>query len=156
MQKEDELALFVDELLELRPRRILEIGSFMGGTLYAWREVCDQVYCIDRRGAAAHGARWVGGDSHETLTRGMAAMLGPFDVLFVDGDHSYGGVRADVEMYAPLVRAGGVIALHDILRRGDAPDIEVWIYWRELSWPGKREIVTQPRTWGGIGVLPQR
>lgn len=33
--------------------------------------------------------------------------------LFVDGDHSYSGVKRDVELYAPRVVPGGFIAFHD-------------------------------------------
>lgn len=36
------------------------------------------------------------------------------DFLFIDGDHAYEGVKADFEMYSPLVRKGGLVALHDI------------------------------------------
>jgi len=45
----------------------------------------------------------------------------PVDMVFVDGDHSYGGCRGDIEAWAPHVRTGGVIAIHDYdaLHRGD-------------------------------------
>lgn len=33
--------------------------------------------------------------------------------LFVDGDHSYLSVKKDIELYAPRVVAGGIIAFHD-------------------------------------------
>ncbi|MDM5356378.1 class I SAM-dependent methyltransferase (plasmid) [Peribacillus sp. RS7] len=33
--------------------------------------------------------------------------------LFVDGDHSYLGVKRDIELYAPRVVRGGFIAFHD-------------------------------------------
>lgn len=33
--------------------------------------------------------------------------------LFVDGDHSYFGVKRDIELYAPRVVPGGFIAFHD-------------------------------------------
>ena len=32
------------------------------------------------------------------------------DLLFIDGDHSYEGVRQDYKMYSKLVRDGGLIA----------------------------------------------
>jgi hypothetical protein len=39
------------------------------------------------------------------------------DVLFVDGDHRYEGVRADLLGYGPKVAADGLVALHDICLR---------------------------------------
>ena len=33
--------------------------------------------------------------------------------LFIDGDHSYLGVKRDIELYAPRVVLGGYIAFHD-------------------------------------------
>jgi predicted O-methyltransferase YrrM len=33
--------------------------------------------------------------------------------LFIDGDHSYLGVKRDIELYAPRVVPGGIIAFHD-------------------------------------------
>lgn len=35
------------------------------------------------------------------------------DLVFLDGDHSYGGVKRDIENFWPLVRPGGVLAGHD-------------------------------------------
>ena len=36
------------------------------------------------------------------------------DLLFVDGDHSYKGVKSDFEKFLPLVTENGIIAFHDI------------------------------------------
>lgn len=36
------------------------------------------------------------------------------DILFIDGDHTYEGAKADLENYGPLVRSGGRIILHDV------------------------------------------
>jgi Methyltransferase domain len=33
--------------------------------------------------------------------------------VFIDGDHSYDGLRGDWLGWAPLVAPGGVVALHD-------------------------------------------
>jgi predicted O-methyltransferase YrrM len=38
---------------------------------------------------------------------------GGFDFVFIDGDHSYEGLREDWETWGPLLVAGGVVALHD-------------------------------------------
>ncbi|MBX2852613.1 MAG: class I SAM-dependent methyltransferase [Phycisphaeraceae bacterium] len=37
----------------------------------------------------------------------------PLDFVYIDGDHSYAGIRADLEAWFPLVREGGIIAGHD-------------------------------------------
>ena len=36
------------------------------------------------------------------------------DFLFIDGDHTYAGVKNDFEGYSKLVKKGGLIAFHDI------------------------------------------
>ena len=57
-------------------------------------------------------------DSHDraTLERVRTFFADrPVDVLFIDGDHTYAGIRSDYEMYGPLVRDGGIVAFHDIV-----------------------------------------
>jgi predicted O-methyltransferase YrrM len=38
----------------------------------------------------------------------------PSDLLFIDGDHSYAAITKDLLLFAPHVRAGGILALHDV------------------------------------------
>jgi|SaaInlV_100m_DNA_2_1039680.scaffolds.fasta_scaffold02887_6 predicted O-methyltransferase YrrM len=45
------------------------------------------------------------------------------DLLFIDGDHSYAGVKADFENYSKFVRPGGWIVLDDYMPHKD-------------NWPG--------------------
>jgi hypothetical protein len=85
---------------------------------------------------------------------------GPLDFLFIDGDHTYAGVKHDYNHYAPLVRAGGVIAFHDILRLESKPQLEVWRFWQELRAEQGNETL-EFVDWGatdamGIGVLVVR
>jgi predicted O-methyltransferase YrrM len=39
------------------------------------------------------------------------------DFLFIDGDHTYQGVKQDFQMYSPLVKKGGIVAFHDIVKQ---------------------------------------
>lgn len=128
--------------------RVLEIGSLFGGTLWwwshlpaiqtlvaidlpsDWEEVSDGV-----REARTHWADWFAhlefidleADSHDPAT--AAAVGGPFDVAFIDGDHTYEGVRADWLTWSPLVRPGGVVAFHDTWPNGDRvePGVVAWV-----------------------------
>lgn len=45
-----------------------------------------------------------------------------YDVLVIDGDHSYEGVKFDFDNYAPLVRPGGFIVIDDY-QSPDWPDV---------------------------------
>lgn len=37
----------------------------------------------------------------------------PLDFLFIDGDHSYDGCLKDFHQWAPKVKVGGILAMHD-------------------------------------------
>jgi len=47
---------------------------------------------------------------------------GPFDVIVIDGDHSYEGVKADFERYAGLLETDGVLIVDDY-GSDDWPDV---------------------------------
>jgi cephalosporin hydroxylase len=99
------------------------------------------------------------GSSHEdsTLRQVAWALRGRLaDLLFIDGDHTYGGVKSDWEMYSPLVTKGGVVAFHDINDTQFHHDVgcEVDKLWKELE--GEKYEFTIHREWGGIGAMVLR
>jgi predicted O-methyltransferase YrrM len=170
IQKEQELASFLALLLDQPPEVVVEIGSDAGGTLWAWQQLpgVRRVIGVDQpdgpysSGATlnGHGAEVVHGDSHDpaTLQALQDLLAGDLvDLLFIDGDHAYEGVKADFQMYSPLVRPDGIIAFHDICHHTDPrhADVGVDMLWRQLdAAKGRKDvIVTDPPTWGGIGVL---
>lgn len=54
--------------------------------------------------------RWLVGHSVLMAERVPDDVL---DFVFIDGDHSYAGCLADIEAWAPKVKAGGLIGGHD-------------------------------------------
>lgn len=170
----------IAQLLELvradRPMRVLEIGTANGGTLYLLAAASaprSRVLSLDVRGfdwtrlrvyrtcvARRHIEVWTRDSYHQETRDEVAAFFGrPLDVLFVDGDHAYEGVKRDYELYAPLVRSGGLIAFHDIV---DGPASSVGgvpRFWREIrdELGDAQELVESWQQQGyGIGVGRRR
>jgi predicted O-methyltransferase YrrM len=52
----------------------------------------------------------------DSVDAGLAWAGGPIGLLFLDGDHRYEAVKADLAAWAPHVAPGGWIAFHDYTR----------------------------------------
>lgn len=79
-------------------------------------------------------------DSHAEETRDAveAALDGhAVDFVYIDGDHSYEGVKRDFESYVSLVADDGIVGLHDI----DNPNTGISRFWAELGECYRTEIV---------------
>lgn len=116
--------------------------------------------CSNRRILRALGhwpdGRLLVGDSHSERSRDRVAYwlkdLGGLDFLHIDGDHTAAGVRRDYALYAPMVRRGGVIVLHDVA--GEAfPGVVS--FWQELerTEPETLTLLEGRTDWGGLGVV---
>lgn len=57
--------------------------------------------------------RWVRSTGVEAARNHTALGLGPVDFVFIDGDHSFEGLRSDWEMWSQLVAREGIVTLHD-------------------------------------------
>ncbi len=122
-QDATELWEFCQRLAKLNPQRGLEIGNFCGGTTLFWQTLAPLIVSIDLEPAnhedgqfpcgRLSDVKFILGDSHAQETRLRAEEFAPYDFLFIDGDHTREGVRMDYEMYAPLVRRGGIVGFHD-------------------------------------------
>ena len=179
-QLREELVDLGQILAGRRPESALEIGTARGGTLFFLTRLASSratIVSVDlpggqfgggyparrtlmykrfaRRDQVVHLLR---GDSHssEMLVRVKAALGGKLlDYLFIDGDHSYAGVKRDFEMYAQLVGGGGLIAFHDIANGPPESVGGVPEFWQELKGASHYdELLRDPRqTSGGVGII---
>lgn len=168
-----EIAGLLGTFEQLKPRIILEIGTLLGGTLFLFSKLAPRdalVVSVDlpkphwRESIVRSFVRGdqkihtLGADSHkqETLERVGKILDGrKIDFLFIDGDHSYEGVKRDFEMYGPLVREGGVIAFHDIVPGLEEVAGKVSVFWKELKSKYRNEEFVRDWNQGaaGIGVI---
>jgi len=127
VQELDEFRWLISEVEKLKPSVILEIGVHHGGSLKFWEAILkpgDLLVGVDYEpqldwNVAASDRRIVivtGNSTAEETVRGVREALGGrlVDFAFLDGSHEYETVRMDFENYAPMVRNGGIIAIHDI------------------------------------------
>ena len=103
--------------------RILEIGVHRGGMVETLAKAYPHatIVGIDNDYSSLKFTDFIKieGDSHDPEVRDQAAShfgRHPVDFIFIDGDHTLESVRKDYEMYASMVKPGGIIAFHDIMR----------------------------------------
>jgi hypothetical protein len=54
-----------------------------------------------------------GRSQDETVYNQIISIESKYDLVFIDGDHTYDGVKKDIELYSPL--CNGLLIFHDIL-----------------------------------------
>jgi predicted O-methyltransferase YrrM len=176
-----------------RPEVVVEIGSARGRSTCALALACrlngkGKVYAIDPHNLNSWTHTGTGMDNGGFLRGRLAAYeLTPWcevlqmgsaeaaadwsrmiDFLFVDGDHTYEGVRRDFELFRPFLTDKALVAFHDSLweyQKGEAayrPDIGVPRYLQELREAGYHSVtvpvlngltVLYPKA-GGFQFLP--
>ena len=174
-QISEEIQLFFRMLADIKAIRMLEIGVLFGGTTFLFSNALQEkgtlisididlpdVYrqflprvASDKR-VTIHLLKL---DSHspDTLQIVEAILKGEqLDAVFIDGDHTYEGVKRDYEMYSPLVRSRGLIGFHDIVHHVGDKHCKVEKLWKEIKATGAQvtDIINSPKQGKcGIGVL---
>lgn len=96
-------------------------------------------------------ARYMLGDSKDAAQIRFAETYGPYDFIFIDGDHSYEGVLADYRNYGPI---GRIVGFHDISHPEDSPAYGATKVWNEVR--ADRDEYLEIRSGGsykGIGLM---
>lgn len=75
-----------------------------------------------------------------------------YQYIYVDGDHSYKGVKLDYFLFWPRLDKGGFMSFHDVVAKGhvDKGLFGVWKFWKELR--GNKITLPFPRE-SGLGIV---
>lgn len=168
IQRPAELAELLVLVSALQPRSIVELGVNVGGTLWAFSEICPaaQLIAVDNQQDGVEARRdhrdlatFVLGNTHSVKTKKQICALlddGQADVIFLDADHSYRATTMDWRDYSPMVRPGGLFAFHDI-EPNPHPGFGSHLVWQEIRNTGRPTIEIVARDDGmsqcGIGVV---
>ena len=188
-QKQNEWFDFLKEIMNLdKPvKLILEIGCYDGGGTVSFSHLTEELISIDQAevprfdqfgyppNSPIKGSdyikqnckfNYVSPDSHSLAVFNKVKEIlngRELDVLFIDGDHTYGGAKQDFVLYSDLVRKGGMIALHDVLQSEfhEQHGCFVHEFWDEVkpNYDYVEYIYDYPfgsgecSEWGGIGII---
>lgn len=180
LQNKVELQEFIKLVAKNRPRIIIEIGTHFGGTFFLFSRFGSPdalLISIDlptwnlkggygrlrsffyRSFRSKHQKMiFIAQDSHHPSTLKEVKnhlKCKEIDLLFIDGDHSYEGVKKDFEMYSPLVKNNGMIAFHDIVVHDQSENCGVNKFWNEIKESFVHQEIVEnwnQKHWG-IGLL---
>lgn len=182
LQVHSEIVSLLKYVKKAKPKVMVEIGTANGGTLLSLIKATapQKIVSIDLpAGQFGGGYAWykiplfksfvqggqqlhlIRGDSHQKSTKQQLANIlhgEQIDFLLIDGDHTYEGVKQDFEMYAPLVKKGGLIAFHDIVPHAKELNCGVDKLWNELvkQYPHQTFVENWKQGLCGIGVIQTR
>ena len=171
MQRKVEFTDFI-QFLKTRKnslRSIMEIGTGKGGTLFLFSQVAGvggTVLSLDNYTppkwkkslflmfSNSVRIKLVSGNSSESETvEAVNNAIKPekLDLLFIDANHTYQGVKNDFDRFAPFVKDGGIVAFHDII---PGPGNGVPLFYNELRKKYESfEFKQRTYGWGGIGII---
>lgn len=179
-QNKEELFILLGLLDFLKPKRVMEIGTSEGGTLFLLSKIVDSdglIISLDLPNGEGGGEfypQWkekfyktfasknqqlflLRENSHEKSTfEKISKIIGKekLDFLLIDGDHSYEGVKDDFSQYLTLVKKDGLIAFHDI-NEGIDEKVQVKKFWNQIKLDNfSAEIIDEFDDIGyGIGIM---
>lgn len=104
--------------------------------------------CVNELKSAGYDAHFIFGDSNEPDTVERVSVFAPFDLCFIDANHSRESVEKDWLNYGAMAR---IVAFHDLDNQKGAPDVAA--FWNQIKHDFERTAVLDMHSGNGIGVI---
>jgi len=178
-QEKEEIVEVLRLLEKNPPKSVLEIGTANGGTLFLLtRMAADnaKILSVDLPGGKFGGGypAWkeptyksfakktqtidlIRANSHDKETHEKVAAYfknTKIEFMFIDGDHTYEGVKQDFETYKQFLAENAMVMFHDIAPHPN-PIYGVDKFWKEIKtqYPHKEFVKAWDDAGKGLGVL---
>lgn len=154
-----ELEQMLEVMDQLKPTSILEIGVHTGRGLESFGKAFPKAKLvgleIDTKFLQFKDFTLIEGDGTKPEIIEKVRKEGPYDFIFIDGDHTFEGVKADWENYRGMIYAGGAIGFHDTSRVGEGwmSKVEVRPFLDELFKQSSMRMVEFRNGWENPGTI---
>lgn len=144
---------------QIKPKKILEIGVHTGQGLKTYGKAFPDAKLygleIDTTFLTFKDFHLIEGDGTHAYIIDKVKSCGPFDFIFIDGDHTYEGVKADWDNYSPMLAEGGAIGFHDTSRMGEGwmSKVEVRRFIDELAKSNSYRLAEFRNGWENPGTV---
>jgi predicted O-methyltransferase YrrM len=152
---EEEITFIANLLAGLNPENYLEIGYHEGGAFAILSKLCSgKKLAVDIKSHYYQGLDelmtgeeyeiFIGDSQTEEMLKRVKDFCPIYDVIFIDGDHTYEGVKRDFELYKQVLSPKGIMLFHDVdpdhaFADGEAG--QVYKFWQELNEGSKTQMV---------------
>lgn len=127
-QNPEEISEILNYIIQnnYKPISMLEVGSASGANAKVFCEVLgiNDLFIIDNNMHDRHIIRpenlakfsykeYIGDSQSKSASNWLASFNKKFDIIYIDADHSYQGVKNDIQNYIDFLSDGGLMIFHD-------------------------------------------
>jgi len=160
-QVKEEFLSLLSYMIDKQVQNVLEIGAYKGGTALGFLSIGSDVTSIDIVKTPEVEELEESNDYFGFFYRdefyAEEMDSNRWDMLFIDGDHSYEGCKKDYEEFSLYVKPSGLVVFHDVVKSDlhASQGCEVWKFLEELKGNEFTHFVTDGN-WGGISVMVKK
>lgn len=129
-QNPDEISQVLSFIIENNYKcdSMLEVGSAAGANAKVFCEILkiNDLFIVDDNRHWRHNIRkenlskinykeYIGNSQSKEASDWLSSFSKKFNIIYIDADHSYQGVKNDIDNYLPFLQEDGILIFHDSL-----------------------------------------